>query len=199
MTAKAEDEKPAVVEEATERKSIINSKYKDKYKNRSEWMSDLLKAHGSITTTHAAVPAKGEEGKEGYIAARPERVTIEGVDVDKVFAIARENGLDVDKYEAQRDGHGFPGRFRMTVGNMLRATAKARHGIKIAGDWHPAPEDWLTANGAPIEPTHDHDGARLTKAAEPKAETESKLIKADAKAATETPTPKATSTTAKKK
>lgn len=171
-------EADASVATETTSKSIVDPKYRNKYKNRSEWMADLLKANCSVTKTIAAVPAKGEEGKEGYVAAKPERTVVEGVDVEKCFAVARENGLNVDKYEAQRDGHGFPGRFRMTVGNMLRATAKARHGVKINGTWHDAPAEWLTANEAPAEATHDHDGVKIAKAVEAKPEAESKLIKA---------------------
>ncbi len=175
-TTQAQNPAPAAEEKTV--KSIVDSKYRDKYKNRSEWLADLLKNKASLSHSVAGKAAVGEEGKEGYKAAVPERVVVDGVDVDALFAIARENGLNVDKYDAQRGGHGFSGRFRMTVGNMLRAIAKQRHGITVKGEWEEAPTEWLTAVQAPTEATHNKDGSKIAKAAPPATPPESKLIKA---------------------
>lgn len=166
---------------ASTNKSIIDAKYRNKYKNRKEWLSDLLKANASLSHEIPAKLAVGEEGKEGYKAATPARTVVDGVDVDALFKIGAENGLDLAKYEAQKGGHGFPGRFRMTVGNMLRSVAKQRHGITIGGEWQEAPEEWRKNVGAPEAPTHNKDGSKIAvaKAADTPA-TESKLIKADA-------------------
>jgi hypothetical protein len=194
----------ATATEPVKAKSIVDPKYRNKYKdkNRHEWLADLLKVNASAFHTIPAKPAVGKEGEEGYKPATAERRVIDGVDVDKVFKIARENGLDVDKYEAQRDTHGFPGRFRMTAGNMLRTVARQRHGLFINGEWQEAPADWLTAQGVEGGPTHNKDGSKIAvaKAAEPAAE--SKLIKAapatDGKAETGGETPAGdTATTAK--
>lgn len=163
----------------TTRKSIVPAKYATKYKNRSEWMSNLLKANASLTKTIPGVEAKGTEGQEGYVAGKPERTVVEGVDTNALFKIGAENGLNLDKYHSQVSTHGFPGRFRMTVGNMLRPIAKQRHGIVINGAFVSAPAEWLSEVGAPAEPTHNQDGTKIAKAVEAAPEPESKLIKAE--------------------
>lgn len=184
---------------ATTAKSIIDPKYRNKYKNRAEWLSDLLKEHASLTKEHPAVAAVGEEGKEGYKPAKDARTTVEGVDTTALFAIGAENGFNLDKYKNQTDGHGFPGRFRMTVGNMLRAEAKKRHGIMLGGTFVEAPADWLEANKAPAEPTHAQDGTKIAKAKPAIAEPDSKLVKAIAGASAKEPVKAATSAKTVKK
>lgn len=178
---------PEVQEETateTTHKSIVDAKYRDKYKKRSEWMADLLKEHASTFKTIPAKEQVGERGGDGFKEAVAERKVSTGVDVEALFKIGAENGLDLEKFRAQTDGHGFPGRFRMTVGNMLRNVAKQRHGFWLNEEFVEAPEDWLKEAGAPAEPTHEQDGTKIAKAKpalepkpEPKPEPESKLIK----------------------
>lgn len=141
-------------------KSIVDSKYRDKYKNRKEWLSDLLKEHGSATRE----VTKTIKGGEGEPDKQETKTVIDGVDTAKLFKIARENGLNVDKYENQTDTHGFGGRFRMTVGNMLRSIAKQRHGLTINGTWIDAPKDWLEEYKAPTVPSHERDGTKIVRA-----------------------------------
>ena len=55
----------------------------------------------------------------------------------------------------------------MTIGNMLRARAKARHGLfDVEGEWHEASEEFL--DGA--ERTQERDGTKIAKAKPAEAE-----------------------------
>lgn len=184
-------------------KSIIKPQYRGKYKT-PDWLGTLLNDNASKVKTLPAQDAKaatGEIGKPGYSPAReakPERTVIDGVDVDKLFVIGRENGLNLDKFEAQKGAHGFEGRFRMTVRNMLQTIAKQRHGLVINGTFVRAPQEFLTKVGVleGVKPTHNPDGTKIPKPAKvaeaetlPEGQPESKLIKADEAppAAKETP------------
>lgn len=172
-------------------KSIIDPKYRGKYKT-PDWLGTFMAGQVTNTKTLPATPATeateqvGEIGKEGFKpakaakAAQPERVVADGVDVEKVFALGRKNGLNLDKFETQKDGHGFEGRFRMTVRNMLQTVAKQRHGLYNLGDtFVEAPADWLALKSAPANATHNQDGSKIAVAKVVKAEeTASKLIPA---------------------
>lgn len=168
---------PAASENAGEAKSIINAKYRDgRYKaENQDWLGKLV---GSKCTTFTDKTSKvAVEGQEGAFKEVTTKVA-DGVDVGAVFKLGRENGLNLDKYEGQRDSHGFAGRIRMTVRNMLQAEAKRRHGLVVDGKFVPAPADWLEAKGAAKAPTHDQKGVKIPvppkakpeKAAEPAAD-----------------------------
>lgn len=153
-------------------KSIVDPKYRDKYKNApKDFVALGLDTHASATKeVKSKVVVNGEITDQ-----ETTKTVVTGVDVDKLFAVAKENNLDVAKYENQRDGHGFPGRFRMTVANMLRAAAKQRHGLTFGGVWTPAPAEWLTEKEAPDAPTHTKAGEKIAK---PKVEKEAAPAKA---------------------
>lgn len=131
-------------------KSIIDPKYRAKYKD-PDWLAQQMTTHGSTF----------KEVTTGEGNAKTTKQVPTGVDVDKVFKLARENGLDVDKYEAQRAGHGFAGRFRMTVRNMLQPIVKQRHGFWANGKFVEADPQFLKNTGAPSTPTHDQKGAKI--------------------------------------
>jgi len=153
----------ATAEAASAGKSIIDAKYRDGRYKEQDWLG--LQIAGVATKTRE-VEKKVPTGEEGGFKVEKSNVA-DGIDVDALFRLAKANGLDVAKFQDQRNGHGFPGRFRMTVRNMLQASAKRRHGINaIDGKFVSAPADWLTAKGAPEKPTHNQDG---TKIAVPKA------------------------------
>lgn len=174
-------------------KSIIDPKYRGKYKT-PDWLGQLLLDNTSSTKVVAAKPATeateqvGKIGETGYKPAKaaqeaqPAKIVKDGVDVNKLFALARENGLNVDKFETQRETHGFDGRFRMTVRNMLQTVVKQRHGLLVDGDFVVAPPEFLLKANAPTVATHNQDGTKIAKAkaevAPPTGEPESKLIKA---------------------
>ena len=154
-----------------EGKSIVNSKYRDgRYKlENQDWLGKTIAEQCTdITQRERKVPVEGEEGAFKVVK---EDVN-DGVNVDKLFKLARENGLNVDKYDnpGNRASHGFAGRARMTVRNMLQAEAKRRHGLVIAGKFQAAPADWLQAKGAADKPTHDEKGNKIPVPKPPKAD-----------------------------
>ena len=140
---------------AAEGKSIVNPKYRDKYKT-PDWLAATIAKYATTTKTKKVTEGEGD-------AKTTKEVTVPGgVDVEALFALAKANGLDVSKYESQRDAHGFAGRFRMTVRNMLQATVKARHGLfDPSGKWIKADESFLRDKGAPEAPTHDQTGEKF--------------------------------------
>jgi len=139
-------------------KSIIGAKYRDGRYKEQDWLGgEIAKVANTTSEREKKVPVEGQEG-----AFKTVKETVnDGVNVDRLFALARENGLDVDRFEAQRSSHGFAGRFRMTVRNMLQAEAKRRHGLVIGGKFVSAPADWLSAKGAATNPTHDQKGVKI--------------------------------------
>lgn len=158
-------------------KTIVNPKYAGKYKGENkDWLAKLLDSEATKTksvTVSKADPAN-PDAKITVTEQRPD-----GLDVDALFAIAKNNGLDVTAYEASRANHGFPGRFRMTVGNMLRRVAKERHGVvNKGGTFVTAPADFLAKVKAPEAPTHAQDGTKIAPVVvknEPAAPADSKV------------------------
>lgn len=161
---------PAPVAAAAEAtKSIINPKYAGKYKDPAnhDQLTKLLNVH-AVTTKTVEKKVKDAEG-DGHKMVKSE--VADGVNVDALFTIAGMNHLDVDAYKGQRDSAGFPGRFRMTVANMLRASMRKRHGIFVPDakgkpEWVTAEPDFLKLRGAPEKPTHNKDGSKIVVAKE---------------------------------
>ena len=166
-------------------KSIIGAKYRDGRYKEPDWLGKLIN-DVCVTkgTKDKKVAVEGEEGAFKTIQVE----TNDGVDVDALFKLARENGLDakVEKFEAQRDGHGFSGRFRMTVRNMLQAVAKQRHGIVVGGKFQVAPAEWLEAKDAPKVPTHTPEGEKIAQP-KPTKPAEAPADNAGAEAPTDAP------------
>jgi hypothetical protein len=156
----------------TATKSIVNPKYRGLKKD--DFITHLIARHA--TKMKDKVTKTKVEGSDEEV----ETVTkvADGVDVDGLFKLAGANNLDVEKFHSQTDSHGFPGRFRMTVGNMLRAAARNRHGVyEPIGDeltWIEASPEWLSESKpiAPEFPTHNRDGSKIKKVKEPKESTE---------------------------
>lgn len=149
----------AEAEAATEVKSIVNPKYRGKYTaDQKDWLSKFLDDNAS-KTKEVKVTVKAEDG-EGTVTKTEKRP--DGVDVDAIFALGKANGLTLTKYEDQRNHHGFPGRFRMTVANSLRRIIRERHGIfNAGGTFMKAPAEMLTKVGASEKPTHNQDGTKI--------------------------------------
>lgn len=143
----------------TDHKSIIDPKYR--VKKDPDWLANLI--GGATTKFKDKVTKTKVEGTDPVEFVETTTQVADGIDVDKVFALARENGLDtkVAAFEAQREGAGFAGRFRMTARNMLQAVAKQRHGLMINGSFVSAPADWLADKKAPEAPTHTQDGTKI--------------------------------------
>lgn len=138
-------------------KSIIGAKYRDGRYKTKDWLATTIS--GVVETTKEVTKTV----KDGDETKSVKATVSDGIDVNALFALAKANGLDVTKYDAQRDSHGFPGRFRMTVRNMLQKVAKQRHGIIVDGKFTPAPADWLEAKGAEAKPTHTEQGEKIAK------------------------------------
>lgn len=167
MAKKATTKKPKAEKQQKaqngETSSIVNPKYRELYKTREpDFVAQVL--------NDQAVDTKTVKGKDG---AEEERRGM--VNVDALFALAEANGLEVEKFRSQVGSPNFAGRFRMTVGNMLRATARKRHGLYIYDNkgkkvWEDAPEEFLAAHNITGEPTHDREGVKVPKAKAEKAE-----------------------------
>lgn len=169
----------------TEAKSIINSKYRDGRYKKQDWLGETI---GKVANTTKEVEKKVQDGEETKVV---KTVVSAGINVPALFTLAAENGLDVTKYNSQTESHGFPGRFRMTVRNMLQKVAKQRHGIVIGGKFTPAPADWLESKGAAEKPTHTPTGEKIAKPKPVKEEGEKAEGKSDEKPAKAAPAPAA--------
>lgn len=138
--------------------SIIDPKYRDRYRNRElGWFDHFMNDNVMVATsrTKTVKDAEGNTTTE-EVPGKP------AIDMDKLFELAGANGVDAKgKYGDQIDAKNAAGRLRMTVGNMLRARAKARHGLyNVAGEWVEADEAFL--DGA--ERTQERDGTKIPKA-----------------------------------
>lgn len=153
-------------------KSIINSKYRDKYKE-PDWLGKFILTEASLTKEVKKTVTDGEEKK-----TVTEKVN-GGVDIDRLFTLLTKNGLSTEKLAAAKGSHGFEGRARMTARNMLQTVAKQRHGLfNVGGTFITAPKEFLVAKGAPDVASHKQDGTKIVipKAEKPKEDTK----KADA-------------------
>lgn len=150
-----------------ESKSIVNPKYRDRYKS-PDWLSRLITDNTATTKVVTRREIKTDETGEKTRVQKDVTVP-DKIDIDALFELAKENGIDTAKYAANRSSNGFAGRFRMTLRNILHAKAKKTHGLFVNGKWVKADPEWLNSNGAPEEPTHSKQGEPLVKKA-PKAE-----------------------------
>lgn len=182
----AEDTAAAKATNDGKGKSIVDPKYRERMKGREpDWVAKRITEHSTATKTVTRSKTEGE-GEAAKKVNYDETVNV-GVDIDKLEALAKMNKLPVDGLLKTKANHGFGGRFKMTVSNLLRAAVKQRHGMFIPDTkgipvWLSAPKDFLTEKGAPDKPTHNQDG---TKIAVPKPEKPAKEAPA-ADAKTET-------------
>ena len=145
--------------------SIIDPKYRNKYRDGGDWLSNFVDGEVKETITkEKTVTAEDGTKTVETVATNKTRISM-----DHLFALAEANSLDVAKYKADADKPNAPGRLRMTIGNMLRAAAKKRHGLfNVAGEWNDAPAEFIGDS----EKTHNPDGSKIAKAkaeAEPEA------------------------------
>lgn len=156
--------------------SIVDSKYRDKYKGNKDWLATLMDEEVTRAITKTKTTTDKETG-----AVTTEEVVLKGrtLDFELLFALAVANGFKVDEYRRQVESHGAAGRLRMTIGNMLRAAARKRHGLYVIRDGAPV---WVEASAEFIgdgEKTQNPDGSAIQK---PKA-----VPVADAQPTTEEP------------
>lgn len=134
--------------------TIINEKYKGKYKGASDFV-------GTVIEDNCIVKNEEQSKKKVY-------------DIDALFNLARANHIDVTKFDTV-ENRAAVGRMRMTIGNMLRAVAKRRHSLNdVKGNVIAAPADFTAELGEPTENAdgtliHPKEIAAESDAAEPKA------------------------------
>lgn len=167
-------------------KSIIDPKYRNKYRGDKDWLAKTIDANVTTRMTKEKT-SKNEDGSPGPIEIVELKQT--RIDMDKLFSLADVNGIDARaKYGDQADRKNAPGRLRMTIGNMLRATAKRRHGLFVPDPESEDGKKWLDAdenfvNGA--EKTEHPDGSKIAKA---KAQAGDDAPKASEEAGDDAPT-----------
>lgn len=142
--------------------SIIDEKYRNKYRGDKDWLATLIDAN-CVTKETKEIKKTNEDGSESTETVTTAKTS---VDLAKLFALAEANNIKAtEKYGDQVDRKNAPGRLRMTIGNMLRAAAKHRHGLFApSGDgvepvWTEADAAFL--NGAEV--TENRDGTRIVK------------------------------------
>lgn len=132
--------------------SIIDPKYRGVKKGK-DWLSATVEK-ACVEPVTKQVEKTAEDGTKST-----ETVTLKktSFNLDKLFALAEENKLDVAKYKADVDKPGAPGRLRMTIGNMLRSAARKRHGLNIDGEFVEADKDFIGDSAK----THNPDGSKI--------------------------------------
>lgn len=159
---------PEAETEAKVSKSIIGEKYRGKYKGAQDWLASTIDANVKVAVTKEKVTTAEDGTKTTEIVdtAKTE------IDLNKLFALAIANHINVDKYRGDVDKKNAPGRLRMTIGNMLRAVAKKRHGMFVltadGSDWVDAPAEFI---GDSVK-THNSDGSKIVVAKPETASTE---------------------------
>jgi len=137
-------------------KSIINAKYKDKYK-KPDWLGVQINAH--CTARHEVEVPEKKDDKGKVISKATTKTVANGIDVEALRAMASENDIDPAPYAGMNVGQ-----HRMNIGNRLRSLTLKRHGLTINGKWVKADAEWLKDKNAPEAPTHNRDGSVIAKA-----------------------------------
>lgn len=159
--------------EETSSNSIIADKYRDGYKGAEDWLSEFIdgQVKKPVMKTKTIKDDDGNETTEEY-ATKQTRV-----DLEALFTLADQNSLDARaRYADQVDRKNAAGRLRMTIGNMLRAAARHRHGLfDVEGEWNDAPEGFLGDHPK----TQERDGTKIVPP-KPEADAETETESEDA-------------------
>lgn len=147
--------------------SIIDPKYKDKYKQNKDWLSKAIEQHAYEQKTKERSKTEKVEGEPDKVTSEIVNVGKPAVNLNKLFDVAEANGIKArELYGAQIDRPGAPGRLRMTIGNSLRAAAKARHGLNLpvgeGGAYQFVDADAAFIGDLPK--TQNPDGSKIAKA-----------------------------------
>jgi hypothetical protein len=134
--------------------SIIDPKYRNKYRDGGDWLSQFVDSQVKEPVTKEKV-VTAEDGTKTTEVVETKQTRI---NMDNLFALAEVNSIDVDKYKPDADKPNAPGRLRMTIGNMLRAAAKKRHGLyNVHGEWNEADAEFI---GDALK-TQNPDGSKV--------------------------------------
>ena len=140
-----------------EQKSIIDSKYAGRDKQK-DWIGQFIDGQATVPVMRDKKVKTTDES--GNVTEGMETVDTgkRKLDLDRLFALAEANHVDVSQLREQTDRPNASGRLRMTVGNSLRAAARHRHGLNdLNGEWVGADAEWLA--GAPR--TQERDGSKI--------------------------------------
>lgn len=152
--------------EAAVSKSIIGAKYRDGYKGAEDWLSSTIDANVRTPVMKTEVKT-AEDGTKTEVEVETAKTA---VDLSKLFALAIANHLDIEKYRGDVGKVNAAGRLRMTIGNMLRAKAKKRHGMFVlvegGSEWVDAPADFYGDQPK----TENTDGSKIVVAKAPATE-----------------------------
>lgn len=125
--------------------SIINEKYRNKYRGAGDWLKQVIDTHCYDAQTRQ-VERTDENGVKSVETVELKRKKL---NFDKLFALADENGYDArGRFGTEVDKPNAPGRIRMSVGNSLRSVAKKNKGLKVNGEFVAAPDSFLDAQEA---------------------------------------------------
>jgi hypothetical protein len=156
--------------------TIIDDKYKNRYTaDRKDWLSKFIDdqvVDSKMKTVTEQVAATNADGTpklddagnpvmESVSKEVPSKST--SINMDRLFDLAEANGIDARKrYGDQAERKNAPGRLRMTIGNMLRAAARRRHGLNnIDGTFVEADAAFV----GDTTKTENPDGSRIQAAA----------------------------------
>jgi hypothetical protein len=126
---------------AAENKSIIGEKYRGKYTGAGDWLAGMI--DGQVQTPE--FKDKTTKDEDGVETTRSVATGQKPVDLKKLFELAEANGIDAEaRYGDQIERPNATGRLRMTIGNMLRARARKRHGLNdLEGNFVAADADFV--------------------------------------------------------
>lgn len=138
------DNEAVPVEDTTavaENKSIIGEKYRGKYTGAGDWLAAMIDGQVQVPEFKNKT-TKDEDGNE---TTKSVATGQKPVDITKLFALAAANGIDAEeRYGDQIERPNATGRLRMTIGNMLRARARKRHGLNdLEGTFIEADADFV--------------------------------------------------------
>lgn len=122
--------------------SIVDETYRERYRGPGDWFKQLIDGECYYHVTKIVE----ETQEDGTITVIEKTTKKRRLDVEKLFDLATENGIDEDRLTKFREIVGTntsEGRIRMSVGNMLRAKAKKEGGLMVNGKFVKAPEEFL--------------------------------------------------------
>lgn len=139
-----------VANEASTKKSIVDPKYRNRYKGEEakDFVSKFIEEQCRVAST---------DGKSSVF------------DTGKLFDLALLNGgkqAKVDKLKTQEGGRGYGPRMRMTLGNVIRASARKRHGVvALDGNFHEVDAAFKEKHAKFMkdQPTLNPDGSKIKK------------------------------------
>lgn len=162
-------------EETKVTKSIISPERRATMVGASDFAGHMLEANAlvrgvgakaAVEGVAAVAEVKDEDGNvtQEAVAEVKGKAATKGKDVwdlDRMFLLAEVNAIDTTTktFVGLRQTNNI-GRARMTIGNMLRAAARKRHGLyDVDGNWIEAPVE-ARNDGAP---TQNRDGSKIAK------------------------------------